>query len=210
VLDSADGQLARMTGKGTLKGRILDGLIGYFSYAAAYIGLAVLYMRIARSYGSWYILVLVVLGTITAGLHSSMYDFYRTTYASVAGKDRLPDEHEEHLTPFFARIYAMYHVYQNLLASSHLRILSLLKKRNPSGELSAADQNMYRMYNRRTVHMWNMFGDNTRFIAIFIAIVMLRPDMYFILIIGPLTAIFCAAIFVQRCVDGEFYAKLSR
>ena len=39
ILDSADGQLARMTGQVTELGRVLDGVGGYLTHAAIYIAI---------------------------------------------------------------------------------------------------------------------------------------------------------------------------
>ena len=48
--DCADGQLARMTGKKTLIGRILDGFAGDLWFSFIYIGIA---LRLTPEFGIW-------------------------------------------------------------------------------------------------------------------------------------------------------------
>ena len=203
VFDSADGQLARMTGGGSLRGRILDGMIGYFTFIAAYLGLMALNLRSSGSLG-WVTMLLLALGGGAATVfEASMYDFYRTTFAGIVSKGKVPDDAgAENLSWFFKLSYAGYGVYQNFLAASHLRLLKLVRAKYP-GELPQEFRSDYREINRRIIHGWNLLGDTTRFLLIGLCLILHRPEWYFFFIIGPLGVIMFALVLVQRSFDSK-------
>lgn len=74
--DSADGQLARMTGKKTPLGRILDGAAGDIWFITIY---AAICLRLTPQWGIW----IWVLAAITGFFHSkqaAMADYYRNVH----------------------------------------------------------------------------------------------------------------------------------
>jgi hypothetical protein len=201
VFDSADGQLARMTGGGSLRGRILDGMIGYFTFTAAYVGLLALNLRSPDSLGWTVMLPLALAGGAFTAFESSMYDFYRTTFAGIVSKRHVPDDAgQEELGWFFKMSYAGYGVYQKFFAASHLRLLNLVRARYPD-QLPSEFCDDYRATNRYTVHFWNLLGDNTRFLLIGVCLILHRPQWYFFFIIGPLLFLMIAMALVQRGCD---------
>lgn len=88
ILDSADGQLARMTGQSTELGRVIDGLIDTFVFIACYLGGAI---PLIESYGI-IIIGFGVLAFYVFGMKTATYDFYKTQYLFVFGKaqDAIP------------------------------------------------------------------------------------------------------------------------
>ncbi len=203
VLDSADGQLARMTGTGTERGRILDGMIGYATFTVAYLSLCFLYLSDPlRSFGAVYIFSLAVIAGAFTAVESSLYDFYRTTFASVVTKGKVTmHEEDPNLSWFFKASYSAYHVYQKHFAASHLALLRFLAEKFNNSALPDDVRQSYREANRRSVHVWNILGDNTRFIAIGIALWLGRPELYFLFIIFALSILMAAMIQVQRHID---------
>src|SRR3984893_2841295 len=83
ILDSSDGQLARMTGQVTEWGRLLDGAGGYVTHAAIYI--AIIAASLARGVGAT-VFLWAVLAAIANGAHAQMYDYHRSVYARVVMK----------------------------------------------------------------------------------------------------------------------------
>ena len=70
IFDSADGQLARLTRRTSELGRLLDGLAGYVTHTAAYLGIVV---GVVGRGGSWSILGWAVLaGVFTADSRSDV------------------------------------------------------------------------------------------------------------------------------------------
>ncbi|MBM3772399.1 MAG: CDP-alcohol phosphatidyltransferase family protein [Acidimicrobiia bacterium] len=89
VIDSADGQLARMTGRTSEFGRVLDGLAGYATHLALYLGLVAASGPV-WGWGTAFALAAVA-GFCTA-IHAQMYDYHRTAYAGFAIHGRVPTE----------------------------------------------------------------------------------------------------------------------
>lgn len=79
LLDSADGQLARMTGTVSDLGRKIDAIIDTFVFAACYIG-GGFYFWIYGNYGLFEILFLGVLAGYLHSVKSSVYEFYKTEF----------------------------------------------------------------------------------------------------------------------------------
>ncbi|MEP1094384.1 MAG: CDP-alcohol phosphatidyltransferase family protein [Cyclobacteriaceae bacterium] len=82
VLDSSDGQLARMTGQSTDLGRVIDGVIDNFVFVAAYLGGSLYFLE---SYG-WWIFGLMAAAGWTQSLKSALYEFYKSEYLQLVGK----------------------------------------------------------------------------------------------------------------------------
>src|SRR5690606_4651006 len=77
ILDSADGQLARLTGQTSELGRILDGVAGYATHVAVFVALALA----ALSRGAGHdILLWASLAGVSVALHAQLYEYHRVTY----------------------------------------------------------------------------------------------------------------------------------
>ena len=76
ILDSADGQLARMTGRVSELGRILDGVSGYLTHAAIYV--ALVSAGVAR--GGRVSSVLLAIGAAFSNVvHAALYEIGRAS-----------------------------------------------------------------------------------------------------------------------------------
>lgn len=73
ICDSADGQLARLTGQHSQLGRILDGASGDFWFASIYIAIC---LRLQSDWGIW-VWVLAVLSGMCHARQCAMADYYR-------------------------------------------------------------------------------------------------------------------------------------
>ena len=87
VLDSADGQLARLRNQFSFEGRVLDGLGGYFTHIAIFAGLLAGWL--ARGGSWWFAIPLLAAGGCCA-LHAGMYDYNRGQYNLYAIKGEFP------------------------------------------------------------------------------------------------------------------------
>jgi len=81
VLDSADGQLARLTKTSSEFGRVLDGFIDNWVFISCYIFATAYYVPI---YG-WWIFVFAVFAGMAQSSKSAIYEFYKTEYLFLAG-----------------------------------------------------------------------------------------------------------------------------
>ncbi len=207
VLDSSDGQLARITGTSSLAGRVLDGLIGYAAFSAAYIAIAFNYLH--HNPGGFGIFIVMLAAGFFSSIHSSMYDYYRTTFARItSGGAFMPDEGQDELSGFFKKVYSTYDVYQHFFAASHMKILKFLDAKNINTALKKRITLMYEEHNLKTVHGWNMLGDNSKILGILFFVVLGRQYWYFLYTIFFLTAVFIIMYFVQRSADFKFLKKV--
>ncbi len=79
ILDSADGQLARMTGTASDLGRKIDVIIDTFVFVACYFG-GGFYFWIYGGYGFFEILAIGVLAGYLHSVKSAVYEFYKTEF----------------------------------------------------------------------------------------------------------------------------------
>lgn len=77
LYDSADGQLARMTGKKTRWGRILDGFAGDVWFFAIYLAIC---LRLQADWGFAIWAVCLVAGFLCHGRQSQLADYYRNIH----------------------------------------------------------------------------------------------------------------------------------
>ena len=80
--DSTDGQMARLTGKKTLLGRVLDGVSGDVWFVAIYVGLSFRMMNecipgFDTTWGVWIWVLSVMAGAFGHSPQSSLGDYYR-------------------------------------------------------------------------------------------------------------------------------------
>lgn len=77
LYDSCDGQLARMTGKKTRWGRILDGFAGDVWFFAIYVAIS---LRLTPEWGVWIWLLCSFAGFICHGKQCQLADYYRNIH----------------------------------------------------------------------------------------------------------------------------------
>ncbi len=80
--DCADGQLARLTGKKTLIGRILDGFAGDLWFFSIYVGIA---LRLTPQFGVWIWLLASWAGFYCHARQCSLADYYRNAHMLFTG-----------------------------------------------------------------------------------------------------------------------------
>ena len=80
--DCADGQLARMTGKTSQIGRVLDGFAGDLWFFCIYSGIA---ERLRPEWGLWSWLLVVVAGVFFHARQCSLADYYRNAHLYFIG-----------------------------------------------------------------------------------------------------------------------------
>src|SRR6266704_3333109 len=94
VLDSADGQLARLRGTSTRFGRSLDGIGDHLRFVNLYVHLAI---RLMLAGWHWYGLLLAALAGLSHALQSMAADFIRNAYLTIGegstGEVDLPEDH---------------------------------------------------------------------------------------------------------------------
>ena len=80
VVDGADGDLARMTGRSSPIGEMIDGLCDYLSHAVLYIVLAVYLAGSAGAVSGWQAWALVVVAGLSHAVQSNHVEVQRRQY----------------------------------------------------------------------------------------------------------------------------------
>jgi phosphatidylglycerophosphate synthase len=205
ILDSSDGQLARLTGRSTELGRVLDGLAGYATYAAIYLALAA--SVISRG-GSPVVFVWVALAAASTMVHAQMYDYHRTSYASIGLKGLVPSERRPQPGPAWSRwIMRVYYALQRRSVGRHEEVEAAIAARSHQETVSDADRARYCAIFYWPVRGWNLLGDNTRFYAIGVLVWAGHLEWFFAFEIVVMNVAFAALWLWQRRADTHFLSR---
>jgi phosphatidylglycerophosphate synthase len=205
IIDSADGQLARITGRVSELGRVLDGLSGYATHAAIYLAIAsgLIHRGAGRSVIIW-----MVLAAVATAIHAGMYDYYRNAYTAVAAEARIPGHAASKVPAVIGWLFGVYLFVQRRLIGSHAKVEAALAARAIGFRVSEEDRQLYRDRFYSLVRGWNFLGDNTRFFAIGVLVCLHRIDLFFAFVLVPMNLAFIALWLWQRGADRRFLAWL--
>lgn len=207
-LDSADGQLARMTGKKTLWGRLLDGFAGDLWFASIYIFLA---LRLTfepmpfgggRIWGIWIWVLEFVSSVIFHSRQAGLADYYRNIYLLFHGDhSELNDSRElaaeQSSTTWrerwFWKIWLFF--YQNYTHSQEGMTPSFQRFRESVRTKYGNEipKDLGAEFCRRTYHLlkWtNISTFNTRAIVLYVTLLTGQPWIYFIFELTVMNIIF--------------------
>jgi hypothetical protein len=205
IFDSSDGQLARMGGKSTKLGLVLDGLCDNFVFGAVYVG-SILTVMFFWGYWIW---PFAFLAGACHSFQSSMLDYYNREYLyfgcgkingdywnptleeaiaernkASSGEDRL-----------FWQLRFSWLWQQNKL-SSRLDKEKYKWRDLVHGPRSTEFQELYRQHNRVMIRFWRLLGPNFHTILILICVFMRRFDYY--LILGDILFLSAALLILRK------------
>jgi phosphatidylglycerophosphate synthase len=205
VLDSADGQLARMTGRESELGRLLDGIAGFVTHGAIYVALIAASLANGAAAGP---LGLIVVAAVVSNIaHAQLYDYHRSTYARVAIKG-LAKDLKVRDTEGASRFIDVYESIERMLAGTHPRVEDAIAKRSIDGRVRTEDRIRYRATFYWPVRGWNVLGDNTRFYAVGVLAWLQRLDAFFLFVLIPMNVALLALWLWQARADRQFLAGL--
>lgn len=188
--DSADGQLARMTGQKSRIGRILDGVAGDFWFISIYVAIC---LRLTPEWGVW-IWALAVVAGYSHSKQAAMADYYRNIHLfflkGEAGSEL--DNSEQQFAEFrvlpwkgnlfmklYYYLYGRYTAGQESYSPNFQRFFRGVRekynKQIPS-ELAEA----FRRGSKPLMKHTNTLSFNTRVIVLFISLFLNLPWIYFI------------------------------
>jgi phosphatidylglycerophosphate synthase len=204
AIDSADGQLARMTGQVSDFGRILDGISGYVTHVAVYLAIITLIVR--QGGPLWMVALAVVAGLCTA-VQAQMYDYHRTAYAAFAIKGRVPvDPDGRTVRGWLGRLVAIYAASQRALLGSHGTVEQTIAARAIDGTVRLDDRENYRSCFYWPVRGWNVLGDNVRRFALAAFVLLHHLEWFIVFTLIPMNLILLALWLFQRRADRRFLA----
>ncbi len=205
IIDSADGQLARMTARVTELGRVLDGVGGYVTHGAIYLAIAT---GVIHRGGSRSILIWMFLAGAANAAQAQLYDYHRTTYIKVVKEGLVPGNDPARVPSWISWSFRGYLLGQSCLVGLHRKVEAVLAVRSVAGRVREEDRLRYRERFYWLVRGWNLLGDNTRFYAIGVLACLHRVDLFFAFILVPMNLALAGLWFWQWRADRRFLAGL--
>jgi phosphatidylglycerophosphate synthase len=201
ILDSSDGQLARMTGQVSDMGRMLDGVGGYLTHSAIYVAIGA--AMVARG-GDGSAVALTLAAAASSIVHAQMYDYHRTSYTRAV----IDGVAAPQAASGGRLVLRLYEAMQRGLAGRHPGVEALLARRSVGARVRESDRARYRSCFYRPVRGWNLMGDNTRFYAVGVLAWMHRLDWFFAFVLLPMNMAFVVLWLWQGRADRRFLAGL--
>lgn len=203
IVDSADGQLARLTGRTSELGHILDGLSGYVTHVAIFFAIA---GGLIHRGAGWSTVVWMFIAGFATAIQAGMYEYHRRAYNEVVANARVPGREAADVPSLIGRLFGFYALAQSRLIGPHLEVEAVLARRGRAKPVSDEDRRRYRECFQSPVRGWNLMGDNIRFYAIGVLAFLHRIDLFFAFVLGPMTVVFLILWFRQRRADQKFLA----
>jgi hypothetical protein len=223
MLDSVDGQLARMTRHTSKVGRILDGFADYVIFLTIYLHL---FARMVVTYrvGWVSLLLLTAVGLASHSIQSALADYYRNAYVKFAvdpiqseldGADDVRAEYRA--TSFFQhpvktlllRTYLNYTIHQEQLSSS-FQTLRRRVAEEFGNDIPSWLTDEYRRMNKPLLKYFALFGTNTRMIVMSVAVLMNAVPLYFATEIVALNLVLVLVMMRQRTVNARLLTEIER
>lgn len=224
--DSADGQLARMTGQYSQIGRILDGLAGDLWFITIYF--AICFREIATSpffiEHHWVIWTLAVSTGICHAKQASMADHYRQFHLFfLKGKDGSELENSDDLKKKFRQIpwkgniwkkltmafYTNYTIQQEKTTPSMQRLRAGLRQKFGNGEIPQSFRDDFRRESLPLMKYTNILSFNWRVIVLFISLFLRMPWIYFVFEFTVLNALMIYMVMRHERICRRMNEKLN-
>jgi phosphatidylglycerophosphate synthase len=187
ILDSSDGQLARMTNQGTDIGRIIDGIVDNAVFITAYVCAAVYlfdHIGVLHSY------IIAALGGAAHSWKSAVYEFHKSEYLYYVGNFRssklpTPEEVEANFkreTMFERFVFVLYLDYCKKQQNTGFR-KQVVRKEFEKLAFSDATRDkfvkLYEVSNQRMLYWWAWIGGtNVQRAGIIISLLFGRFDVF--------------------------------
>ncbi|MDR1357445.1 MAG: CDP-alcohol phosphatidyltransferase family protein [Tannerellaceae bacterium] len=188
ILDCTDGQLARLSGRKSSIGRILDGIAGDVWFISVYVGLA---YRLSMQCGSnWFYAVAVVSG-LSHLAQAYITDYYKTLHLYFISKEKgsefqsieqVSARHKAMRPGIYKVFYLLYRFYtlmQVKATPSLQRMLGLLSARY-GDEIPGEVRIDFRRRSSRLMSYINLMTFNGRSIVLFIVLFTGYVWVYFV------------------------------
>lgn len=194
--DSADGQLARLTGQYSRLGRILDGLSGDIWFICIYVALCLRENATDPFFAShpWLIWAIAVIAGICHGKQAALADYYRQFHLYFL-KGRQGSEldtcddlrRQMRQIPWRGNFWkkATLYFYSNYTANQEVTTRSMqalraeLHERFPDGDIPQSFRDDFRRLSLPLMKYTNILTFNWRTIALFVALFVAQPWIYF-------------------------------
>lgn len=223
--DSADGQLARMTGQYSRLGRILDGMAGDFWFITIYIAICLREIHTSEFFIAhhWVIWVLAIATGICHAKQASMADYYRQFHLFfLKGKDGSELENLSDLEKKYKDIswkenfwkkltmatYVNYTRQQEATTPSMQKLRRELRSRFGSGAIPQSFRDAFRSISLPLMKYTNILSFNWRVIVLFISLFASMPWIYFVFEFTVLNALMIYMVLRHESICRHMTQKL--
>lgn len=218
--DSADGQLARLTGKKTRWGRMLDGFAGDIWFFCIYLAIC---LRLTPQWGIWIWLVAALSGLVCHSKQCALADYYRNIHLyflkgeSASELDNFKQQREIYRSlpwrhnvwwKWFLFFYGNYTRSQERMTPRFQQMFALWQKMKgtaPAGEARAR----FIEGSRPLMKYCNFLTFNARAIALYVSMLAGMPYLYFIFELTVMNAVFFYMRSRHERLSSAVYEKLS-
>ena len=190
ALDNADGQLARLTGRESREGRVIDSLADHLIFLSIYFHLA---LRCSIEGASPLVWLLAVTAGISHGFQGAAADYYRTTYLYFV-KGGLPVDLDSSMIlrssyrklrwrdqpwpKFLLALYLNFTRQQEMLSPKLTRLREVSYQSFPH-QIPESFSTRYRISARPMFKLWGLLMTNTRMLVLFLFLFLGQPIWYF-------------------------------
>lgn len=223
--DSADGQLARLTGQYSRLGRILDGVSGDLWFISIYICICLRECASPGFFGQhhWAIWALAATAGVCHSLQAAQADYYRQFHLFfLKGKEGSELDSSAPLRQkyasmswhknFFAKLVLMFYIgytsSQERRTPSMQRLRNALRERFGDGEISPRFREDFRSASLPLMKYTNILSFNTRCFALFISLAVGMPWLYFLFELTVLNALLIYMVWSHERICRRFTAAL--
>lgn len=190
MYDSADGQLARMTGQKSEIGRMLDGLCGDLWFFSIYFAIC---LRLTPEW-SFYIWILAAIAGFFHSKQAAMADYYRNIHLyflkGTAGSELDNSKQQREIydelpwkgnvfKKLFLWFYTRYTYSQESLSPAFQRFFLLLKNKY-GNNVPDNIRMMFREKSYPLMKFTNILSFNTRAFVLFLSLLINLPWIYFV------------------------------
>ncbi|HSH37892.1 MAG TPA: CDP-alcohol phosphatidyltransferase family protein [Chthoniobacterales bacterium] len=214
ALDNADGQLARLTNRGSIHGAIMDGFADYIVFMSVYVHLCLRYMAEGGSAAIW---LLAVAAAMSHAMQSMTIDYLRYGYLQFVTGKRSADANasetvravydatswRDFLKKLGLRNYLNYTRQQERLAPNLLRLRLATRETIPEWLTLA-----YRRGCRPLVKWCNCLATNPRMFLLFAFLLIGQPVWYFAVELTLLNVVLVCVLLRHDAVFRSLLARL--
>lgn len=189
ILDCVDGQLARLTGKKSDIGRILDGIAGDIWFTLIYVSFA---LQLKQLYGTGWFFLPAVLSGLSHLVQANVTDYYKTVHLYFVSKEKGREFHntkqvkarqktqKRGLYRFFYMLYEAYTGLQEWLTPSLQRLMQRLHQIYGDDIPEAIRQDFRRGSCRLMKRYIDLLTFNGRMVVLFAVVLSGQEWIYFI------------------------------
>ena len=217
--DSADGQLARLTGNYSRVGRILDGIAGDCWFISIY---AAICCRLMPEWG-FYIWLLAAVTGYFHGKQASMADYIRNVHllfvkgrkgseldetSKLREQARLLTWKKNFIEKLFMIFYIPYTQEQEKWTPQLQVFQKTLAEKFGENEYPADFRDAFRKASKPMIKYTNILSFNTRVIALFISIFAGLPYLYFLFELSVMNVLLFYMLFRYEAICKRFTVRL--